>query len=281
MLKRFVRFVFGLSTRTKIITAVIAVALGVFVIAYFEPHKLFIDEVVNEDFPAPVATATTTAASTPTTAPVPETTLPDQPATTLTTVDTTASPPAPAAADDAATTVTGSDAATASSEDQDPEPGLTPPTEEEPENPPVTTTSTTSATTTTTLPPTTTTTTEAVPEGPVLLSSSEWISLGHPGTGRVLVYRQPDGSHVIRFEDLAVSNGPDLLVILSASPLVDDRGAYSATEYFSLGDLKGNKGNQNYEVPTEVNLDDYLTVAIWCRRFNYTFNAADIHSPPA
>ena len=133
-------------------------------------------------------------------------------------------------------------------------------------------------TTTTTLPPTTTV---PVPEGPVLLSISEWIDLGHPGTGTVLVYRQPDGSHVIRFEDLDVSNGPDLLVILSASPLVDDRGAYSATEYFSLGDLKGNQGNQNYEVPAEVSLDDYLTVAIWCRRFNYTFNAAEIHTPPA
>ena len=128
------------------------------------------------------------------------------------------------------------------------------------------------------MPPTTTTTTEAVPEGPVLLSSSEWISLGHPGTGTVLVYRQPDGSHVIRFEDLAVSNGPDLLVILSASPLVDDQNAYSEVEYVSLGDLKGNKGNQNYEVPADVNIGDYQTVAIWCRRFNYTFNAADIHS---
>ena len=86
-----------------------------------------------------------------------------------------------------------------------------------------TTTTTTAAPATTTTTPTTTT--EAVPEGPILLSSSEWISLGHPGTGTVLVYRQPDGSHVIRFEDLDVSNGPDLLVILSASPLVDDRGA--------------------------------------------------------
>ena len=91
----------------------------------------------------------------------------------------------------------------------------------------------------------------------------------------MLVYRQPAGSHVIRFEDLEVSNGPDLLVILSQAPLVNDRAAYSAAEYLSLGDLKGNKGNQNYEVPSDVNLGDYQTVAIWCRRFNYTFNAAD------
>lgn len=261
-MKRFLRFLLELSVRTKIIIAVIAVGMGIFVIAYFEPHKLFIDEEVNEDFPAPVAVATTTATTEPPSATEP-------PPTTA--------PTAPAAPDDTATTTTSETAAGAS---EDPESGFTPATEDEQEDPPATTTSTTVAPPTTTVPPTTTTT-EAVPEGPVLLSSSEWISLGHPGTGTVLLYRQPDGSHVVRFEDLAVSNGPDLLVILSASPLVDDRGAYSATEYFSLGDLKGNKGNQNYEVPAEVNLDDYLTVAIWCRRFNYTFNAADLHSPPA
>jgi len=263
-LKRFLHFLLALSVRTKITIAVIVVGLGVFVTAYFEPHKLFIDEVVDEEFPAPVAIATTTTAAE---------------ATPATTVATTTVPPTTIAPDDPVTTTTAptTTAPTTEPTGEDPEPGFKPATEEEQESAPVTTTSTT--TTTTTVPPPTTTTT--VPEGPVLLSSSEWIDLGHPGTGTVLVYRQPDGSHVIRFEDLDVSNGPDLLVILSASPLVDDRGAYSATEYLSLGDLKGNQGNQNYEVPADVNLDDYLTVAIWCRRFNYTFNAADIHSPPA
>ena len=275
---RIVRFLLGLSTRVKITVAVIAVALGVFVIAYFEPHKLFIDEVVDEAFPAPVAIATTTTAAE---------------ATPATAAPTTTTPPTTIASDDPVTT-TMPDATEPTVEDR--EPGLAPATEEEQEDPPVTTTSTTApgaeesvttttAVATTTVAPTTTaappTTTTTVPEGPVLLSRSEWISIGHPGTGTVLVYRQPDGSHVVRFEDLDVSNGPDLLVILSAAPLVDDRGAYSEVAYLSLGDLKGNQGNQNYVVPAEVNLDDYQTVAIWCRRFNYTFNAAEIHSPPA
>ena len=259
---RVLRFLLGLSTRVKVIIALLAVAMAVFAIAYFEPHKLWIDEEVNEDFPVAVAITTTPEATTtapPTTAP-PTTTAPDAPVTTTTTLDAT------------------------SPTIEDRERGFSPATEEEQENPPATTvpaaeepaTTTTAAPTTTTAPPTTTTST--VPEGPVLLSSSEWISIGHPGTGTVLVYRQPDGSHVIRFEDLEVSNGPDLLVILSQAPLVNDRAAYSAAEYLSLGDLKGNKGNQNYVVPADVNLGDYQTVAIWCRRFNYTFNAADIHS---
>ena len=260
---RVLRFLLGLSTRAKIIVALVVVAMGVFVIAYFEPHKLFIDQEVNEDFPAPVAVATTTATTE---------------ATPIIEATTTTSPPATTAPDEPATTTTSDAVETSQSENR--ERGFSPASEEEKEKPPATTTSTTVAPTTTTVPPTTTTT-EAVPEGPVLLSSSEWISLGHPGTGTVLVYRQPDGSHVIRFKDLAVSNGPDLLVILSASPLVNDQNAYSEVEYVSLGDLKGNKGNQNYEVPAEVNLEKYQTVAIWCRRFNYTFNAADLHSPPA
>ena len=261
---RVLRFLLGLSTRVKVIIALLAVAMGIFAIAYFEPHKLWIDQEVNEDFPAPVAVATTTTTSE---------------ATPVTAAPTTTSSPATTAPDEPATTTTLDVAETSQAEN--PERGFSPASEEEKEQSPATTTSTTIAptTTTTTVPPTTTTTT-TVPEGPVLLSSSEWISIGHPGTGTVLVYRQPDGSHVIRFEDLEVSNGPDLLVILSAAPLVNDRAAYSAAEYLSLGDLKGNKGNQNYEVPAEINLGDYQTVAIWCRRFNYTFNAADLHSSP-
>ena len=49
----------------KIIIALLAVAMAVFVIAYFEPHKLFIDQEINEDFPAPVAVGTTTTAASP------------------------------------------------------------------------------------------------------------------------------------------------------------------------------------------------------------------------
>ena len=160
---RVLRFLLGLSTRVKITIALLVVAMGIFAIAYFEPHKLFIDEEVNEDFPVPVAVATTTA--------IPE-------ATPVTEAPTTTFPPATTTTLDAAET----------SQAENRERGFSPASEEEKEQSPATTTSTTaSPTTTTTVPPTTTTTTEAVPEGPVLLSSSEWISLGHPGTGTVLV----------------------------------------------------------------------------------------------
>lgn len=112
---------------------------------------------------------------------------------------------------------------------------------------------------------------------PVLLSQSALIDVAHGGSGTVLVLELEDGSRVLRFEDLDVLNGPDLVVILSGRSLsgADD---YTDGQYLILGELKGNLGNQNYQIPAEVDLSEWATAAIWCRRFNTTFNVASINA---
>ena len=40
----------------------------------------------------------------------------------------------------------------------------------------------------------------------------------HNGMGAATLYRLPDGSHVLRFEDFRVTNGPDLRVLVSPTP---------------------------------------------------------------
>ena len=40
----------------------------------------------------------------------------------------------------------------------------------------------------------------------------------HKGSGQATVYRLADGEHVLRVEDLRVTNGPDLRVLLSGHP---------------------------------------------------------------
>jgi Electron transfer DM13 len=47
-------------------------------------------------------------------------------------------------------------------------------------------------------------------------------------------------------------------------------------EFVSLGRLKANQGNQNYELDAGTSLDGHRTVVIWCRRFTYAFGAADL-----
>jgi hypothetical protein len=152
-----------------------------------------------------------------------------------------------------------------------------PPQTQDTTPPPTTTTTAGTATTETSTPdPSTTTTTTTPIVYPQTLSSGEFIDLAHAGTGSALILELEDGSRILRFENLDVDNGPDLRVILSTSALVDDDSAYDDGDFVDLGDLKGNKGNQNYEIPNDVDLDRYATVAIWCRRFNVTFNAAPI-----
>ena len=98
----------------------------------------------------------------------------------------------------------------------------------------------------------------------------------HKGSGQVTVYRQPDGSHLLRFENLDVTNGPDLHVILSAHPNPSSQGDIKAQSYVDLGKIKGNKGNQNYEVPTGVEVGGMQSVIIYCKPFHVIFSVAPL-----
>ena len=55
--------------------------------------------------------------------------------------------------------------------------------------------------------------------------------------------------------------------------LAEDIGAES---FVSLGDLKGNIGNQNYNVPEDADLDKYNKVLIWCEQFHVLFGYSDL-----
>lgn len=83
------------------------------------------------------------------------------------------------------------------------------------------------------------------------------------GTAQVLT----DGDQrFLRLEDFNSPNGPDLKVYLRA-----ENG-----DFISLGDLRGNIGDQNYEIPAEVDLDVFNSVDIWCERFSVGFGLASL-----
>ena len=110
-----------------------------------------------------------------------------------------------------------------------------------------------------------------------VIRSGRFISLEHESRGSVEVLEDAEGARVLRFEDFETSNGPDLLVYLSskAPSGPDDWHGYDA-DFVDLGPLKGNVGNQNYEIPTGVDLDKYSTAVVWCRRFEVGFAAATL-----
>ena len=111
--------------------------------------------------------------------------------------------------------------------------------------------------------------------GPGEVGRGDFRSLEHETTGTAVVFSVGDGTRLLRLEDLATSNGPDLRVILSAAPLSEDWRVWGQ-DYVELDRLKGNVGSQNYEIPADVDLGRYGRVVIWCDRFDVGFGVADI-----
>jgi len=109
----------------------------------------------------------------------------------------------------------------------------------------------------------------------VVEASGSFIDRSHPTEGSAVVLGDGSGQRFLRFEDFRTDNGPDLNVYLSAAPTDAPAGQFD-DDFVDLGDLKGNVGSQNYEIPAGLDLDHYSTVAIWCVRFSVVFGVAEL-----
>ncbi|SEE08303.1 DM13 domain-containing protein [Streptomyces sp. TLI_105] len=115
------------------------------------------------------------------------------------------------------------------------------------------------------------------PPGPVTVAQGSFVSHEHATTGTVKIVRLADGTHTLRLEGLDTSNGPDLRVWLSDAPVEEGKdgwGVFDDGKYVDLAKLKGNKGDQNYPLPADVDWSTYPSVSIWCDRFDVSFGAA-------
>jgi pentapeptide MXKDX repeat protein len=95
----------------------------------------------------------------------------------------------------------------------------------------------------------------------------------HKTSGRATLFQEADGKLVLRLTNFKTSNGPDVHVILAATKDANDE-VKSTTEKVELGKLKGNEGDQNYEIPAGTDLTKFHTVSIYCERFNANFGVA-------
>ena len=100
----------------------------------------------------------------------------------------------------------------------------------------------------------------------------------HATEGRATIYQQGDGKLLLRLTGFKTSNGPDVHVILVAAKDASDDANFlkSNTDRVELGKLKGNEGDQNYEIPAGTDLSKFATVSIYCERFNANFGAAPL-----
>lgn len=112
---------------------------------------------------------------------------------------------------------------------------------------------------------------------PPVIAEGALLSHEHDTSGTVQLQRTSEGTIVLRIVDLRTSDGPALRVWLTDQPvIVDDWYNFDDGDHIDLGPLKGNEGNQNYELPAGTDLSTVKSVSIWCERFHVSFGAATL-----
>ena len=114
-------------------------------------------------------------------------------------------------------------------------------------------------------------------ETATVLSSGSFIEIDalHWGQGTASIYQLPDQSRVLRFQDYSSARGGDVHVYLSRDP--EPRTAVEVgLDFLDLGSLKGNIGNQNYNLPANLDLSRFQSVVVFCRQFNTVITSANL-----
>jgi hypothetical protein len=124
----------------------------------------------------------------------------------------------------------------------------------------------------------------AAPQPPkaanLLLASGSFITHEHETSGEVQVVELADGRRQLVLRKLTTSDGPDLRVWLTDQPVREGTAGWRVFDdgkWVELGKLKGNRGNQVYDIPKSVDLAKFRSVTIWCKRFSVSFGAAELH----
>jgi Electron transfer DM13 len=119
-------------------------------------------------------------------------------------------------------------------------------------------------------------TTPASMPGPMLLASGNFHAVAHETKGMASVHQLGDGKRVVRLTGFETSNGPDVRVYLVAASDATDSDTVKNAGFVELGKLKGNIGDQNYDIPAGLDLNKYRAVTIWCARFGVNFGTAPL-----
>ncbi len=101
----------------------------------------------------------------------------------------------------------------------------------------------------------------------------------HKGKGIATIYTSTAGQHTLRLSEFEVTNGPDLEVWLVVHPDIKSSEDVENSEWVSLGQLKGNIGDQNYFISAGTDISQFQSAVIWCEQFGVLFASAKLLNP--
>lgn len=114
------------------------------------------------------------------------------------------------------------------------------------------------------------------PAGTVILKTGEFIGADsfHQAKGTATIYNH-SGDLFLELSNFEVTNGPDLFVNLSKHPSPRNKEELGDTT-IQLARLKGNIGNQVYQIPSDVDISSFESAVIYCKAFGVIFGTANL-----
>lgn len=109
---------------------------------------------------------------------------------------------------------------------------------------------------------------------PIVVAKGDFQSQEHPTSGTASLLKLADGTQLVRLENLASSDGPDIKIWLSELDAGGDWFKYRGGKYLDLGPIKATHGSHNYVIPAGADLSGLDTVVLWCDRFSVAFGSA-------
>ena len=117
------------------------------------------------------------------------------------------------------------------------------------------------------------------PEAVEHVAAGMFVSHEHDTRGSAELVRGADGGHRLLLRGLATSDGPDLRVWLTDRAVLAGRDGWRVFDdgrWVELDRLKGNRGDQVYDIADKVDIAGLRSVTIWCKRFAVSFGAAPL-----
>ena len=84
-------------------------------------------------------------------------------------------------------------------------------------------------------------------------------------TGQAVVLEGDDGARTLRLtEEFSTPRGPQLVIYLRAE----------SGEFVNLGALQSLSGEQDFEIPADIDISEFSEVQVWCEPFGINFGSA-------
>ena len=106
------------------------------------------------------------------------------------------------------------------------------------------------------------------------------IDAQHQGSGIADIFRLGQEERYVLFLDysFSVSNGPDLHVILSQTPVPRTSSETLRPQHLDLGPLLETEGAQFYPIPEGTDIQQFESVVVYSQSFNIVYTSAELEA---